>query len=112
MTKTGGDVASCMALGAYLNGTLYLFSLGVRGLKTRGHRGRTVAIRRPTHRGCGAVNRGNGDQHIATATNESRWWGLWRWGLRYHNRVSTTHYRFCYNRYPTQLVPTAPPVWG
>ena len=26
-----------MALGAYLNGTLYLFSLGVRGLKTRGY---------------------------------------------------------------------------
>ena len=32
--------------------------------------------------------------------------------LSYHNRVSTTHYRFCYNRYPTQPVPTALTVWG
>ena len=38
-------------------------------------------------------------------------WGLW-WGLSYHNRVSTTHYRFFYNRYPTQPVPLALTVWG
>ena len=59
----------------------------------------------------------------------SLWWGflvgicggvLWRGfvvglevvDLSYHNRVSTTHYRFCYNRYPTQPVPTALTVWG
>ena len=57
------------------------------------------------------------------------WWGFWGgfwggvlwWGivvgfevvgLSYHNRVSTTHYRFFYNRYPTQPVPPALTVWG
>ena len=44
------------------------------------------------------------------------WWGFVAGfevvDLSYHNRVSTTHYRFCYNRYPTQPVPTALTVWG
>ena len=40
------------------------------------------------------------------------WWGFVAVDLSYHNRVSTTHYRFCYNRYPTQPVPPALTVWG
>ena len=44
------------------------------------------------------------------------WWGFVVGfevvDLSYHNRVSTTHYRFCYNRYPTQPVPPALTVWG
>jgi len=44
------------------------------------------------------------------------WWGFVAGfevvDLSYHNRVSTTHYRFCYNRYPTQPVPPALTVWG